>query len=232
MIEKNLNQLCGKTLSHLATSGAYAGVLHQTVIQPLEQLTAQAADQGFDLRIVSGFRSFERQLRIWNGKATGDRDLLNNDSEVVDVSRLSELELTHAILRWSALPGASRHHWGTDFDVYDAAAVSEDYVVQLTPEETQGSGPFARMHRWLDAVLPTTDFYRPYDEDRGGVAPEPWHLSYRPLADQYAKQLSPATVLCALKQGELLVGERIKVALHDCVSENIKDIYDRFIMSA
>ena len=32
-----------------------------------------------------------------------------------------------AILLWSALPGASRHHWGTDFDVFDRAAVPPDY---------------------------------------------------------------------------------------------------------
>ncbi len=27
-------------------------------------------------------------------------------------------------------------------------------------------------------------FYRPYAVDRGGVHPEPWHLSYAPLAQQ------------------------------------------------
>ena len=38
-------------------------------------------------------------------------------------------------MRWSAIPGSSRHHWGTDLDVYDAAAVTPDYQVQLTPQE-------------------------------------------------------------------------------------------------
>ena len=29
-------------------------------------------------------------------------------------------------------------------------------------------------------------FFRPYTTDRGGVAPEPWHLSYAPVARQRA----------------------------------------------
>ena len=32
--------------------------------------------------------------------------------------------LIETILLWSALPGGSRHHWGTDVDVFDAAAVA------------------------------------------------------------------------------------------------------------
>ncbi len=35
----------------------------------------------------------------------------------------AEAERVAAILVWSALPGASRHHWGTDCDVIDAAAL-------------------------------------------------------------------------------------------------------------
>ena len=232
MIKRNVEQLCGKTLSHLADDGDYAGVIHKDVVEPLRELQQQASREGFDLRVVSGFRSFERQLKIWNSKAGGDRDVLDNECQAIDISCLSELELTYAILRWSALPGASRHHWGTDFDVYDAAAISQDYEIQLVPEETEGNGPFAAMHRWLDEILPATDFYRPYEKDRGGVAPEPWHLSYRPLADKFAGQLSPSAVLYALKQGDLLVGERVEVALNDCIVKNIDDIYQRFISVA
>ncbi len=34
------------------------------------------------------------------------------------LQRSSEQQKLSAILRWSALPGASRHHWGCDFDVF------------------------------------------------------------------------------------------------------------------
>jgi LAS superfamily LD-carboxypeptidase LdcB len=33
-------------------------------------------------------------------------------------------------------------------------------------------------------------FFKPYDQDRGGIAPEPWHISYRPVAAQYATRVS------------------------------------------
>ena len=43
----------------------------QSVLEPLEKLTAVAKSAGFSLRIESAYRSFERQLSIWNRKATG-----------------------------------------------------------------------------------------------------------------------------------------------------------------
>ena len=39
------------------------------------------------------------------------------------MAQLSPAERIEAILRWSALPGASRHHWGTDLDLIDAHAI-------------------------------------------------------------------------------------------------------------
>ena len=40
-------------------------------------------------------------------------------------------------------------------------------------------------------IAQTPDFYRPYWQNpNSGVAPEPWHLSYRPVAQHYSQQLS------------------------------------------
>ena len=215
------DQATGKTTAHLADSGDYAGVLHKNVVQPFEALRAMASDAGFDLQIVSGYRSYSRQLAIWNAKAWGERPLLDDACNELELSRLSATETMHAILRWSALPGASRHHWGTDFDVYDAAAVDEGYKVQLVPEETIGGGPFTPMHKWLDKILPKTDFYRPYDEDCGGTCPERWHLSYRPVADLYAQKLSPTAILSTL--------DGVEIALRDNITEQIEIIFQRYI---
>ena len=35
-------------------------------------------------------------------------------------------------------------------------------------------------------------FFRPYGEDRGGVAPERWHLSFAPLSHEMERALTPA----------------------------------------
>lgn len=166
--------------------------LHPDVIGPLEDLCARAAAAGLDLRVASGFRSFERQLAIWNAKARGARPVLDDRGQPLDLGLLDDRARMHAILRWSALPGASRHHWGTDIDVWDAAAVPADYRLQLVAEEYAPGGPFFALHTWLAAEL-TGDagFSRPYAVDRGGVAPEPWHLSFAPLAREFAARLSP-----------------------------------------
>jgi LAS superfamily LD-carboxypeptidase LdcB len=104
---------------------------------------------------------------------------------------VSDLAWLEAILRFSALPGTSRHHWGTDLDIWDAAAVCVDYQPALEPSEYEQDGVFAEMTFWLDALISADDaegFYKPYNTDYGGVAPEAWHISYRPVASALQKQ--------------------------------------------
>ncbi|MEE8116250.1 MAG: D-alanyl-D-alanine carboxypeptidase family protein, partial [Gemmatimonadales bacterium] len=82
--------------------------VHEEVVEPFRSLKREARTAGFDLRILSGYRSFEQQLSIWNRKASGKLAVLDGDAVPLDVEALSEQELVFAILRWSALPGASR----------------------------------------------------------------------------------------------------------------------------
>lgn len=197
--------------------------LQAEVIAELLRLGDAANDAGFQLKVASSYRSFERQLLIWNNKASGLRPVLDDRGLPLDISRMSERDLVYAILRWSALPGASRHHWGTDLDVYDASRITPDYKVQLTQAETEGDGPFAEFHRWLDAVLNTQQFsfYRPYQKDRGGIAPEPWHLSYAPIAKRYAAALTVDVLRDQLTQTD--------IQLKSCILDNLDDIYQRFV---
>ena len=70
---------------------------------------------------------------------------------------------------------------------------TDDYAPQLLTSEYQRGGVFAAMSAWLDDQISADNaegFYKPYDVDRGGVAPEPWHISYRPVAQGYCRQLS------------------------------------------
>jgi hypothetical protein len=64
----------------------------------------------------------------------------------------------------------------------DAAALPAGYQLRVVPAEYQPGGPFARLTTWLDANMHAYGFFRPYATDRGGVSPEPWHLSYAPVA--------------------------------------------------
>ncbi|WP_347330898.1 M15 family metallopeptidase [Marinimicrobium locisalis] len=198
--------------------------LHRDVIRPLEQMTEAARRAGFSLQVASGYRSFERQRAIWEAKASGQRPVLDEWGQPLDVERLSELELTHAILRWSALPGASRHHWGTDMDVYDASALAKGDTLELTRAECEAGGSMYRFHQWLTGFLASEanpGFYRPYDMDRGGVAPEPWHLSFAPIANGYARAFTVDLLRRHLREHSL--------ALQATVVTHLPVLFERYV---
>ena len=221
--------LTGATEEHLCTAAdtTMPGVsLHRDAVKPFLRLQDAARDAGFELKILSGFRSFEQQLSIWNRKASGELAVLDSDAVPLNIGTLDEKELAFAILRWSALPGASRHHWGTDLDVYDAAAKPEGYEIELIPEEVNAGGMFAPLHEWLDKRMEVGDsfgFFRPYDRDRGGVAPERWHMSYAPVAGGYLGQLTTDVLSDTIA--------RAGMQLEQTVLQHIDDIYERFVIN-
>jgi LAS superfamily LD-carboxypeptidase LdcB len=189
-LEFTLDQLTGRSRAHLSDVANPACTLHKQVVSPFLTLRAAAAADGIDLVAVSSFRDFDRQLGIWNGKFRGERPMQDRAGQPLDAARLTAAERVEAILWWSALPGASRHHWGTDFDVVDAAAMPPGYRLRLVPEEYGAGGPFHRLTTWLDLRMHAFGFYRPFTTDRGGVSPEPWHLSYAPVAATAAAAFS------------------------------------------
>jgi LAS superfamily LD-carboxypeptidase LdcB len=197
--------------------------VHPQLIPALSALTQKAANAGFDMRIASGFRSFERQLLIWNRKASGVRPVLDKFGQPIDLNSLKEYQQVFAILGWSALPGASRHHWGTDIDVYDASRMPADYQLQLTLEETRGDGYCAAFHRWLTHELQRSPegFFRPYVAGVGGIAPEPWHLSYAPLARSFATQLTEARLRNIIKETD--------IACKGSILKNLRKIFNKYI---
>ncbi|SHF06098.1 LD-carboxypeptidase LdcB, LAS superfamily [Microbulbifer donghaiensis] len=216
--------LFGLSDEHVIVDPRSGQLLHPEALVAFERLCADARAAGFDPLVVSGFRSFERQRTIWNNKAAGLRPVLDSSGVALDVAQLSAVQTAFAILRWSALPGASRHHWGTDFDVVDVAAMPDDYRPQLTPQEVADEGIFGPFHCWLDARIAAGKSYglfRPYAKDRGGVAPERWHLSYAPRAFELQHLLSPERLCEQLQSCEL--------ELCDTVCAQMDEIYTRFV---
>jgi len=221
--------LTGRTETHLCATGDAEGLgapVHREVVGPFRRLREEAAREGFDLRILSGFRGFDRQLSIWNRKAGGELSVLDGAAVPLDIGTLTAGELVFAILRWSALPGASRHHWGTDVDVIDAAARPEGYEVELVPEEVESGGMFGPLHDWLDvriAASTSFGFFRPYDRDRGGVAPERWHLSCAPVAAPFVSELTPDVLRDTVQGAEM--------RLKDVVLDHLEEIFERFVVN-
>ena len=187
-------------------------------------MRAAALADGIDLTAFSGFRDFDRQLAIWNGKFRGERPMQDRAGRPLEPLQLSPRERVAAILWWSALPGSSRHHWGTDFDVKDASALPPGYRFQVVPAEYQPGGPFERLATWLDAHMHAFGFFRPYATDRGGVSPEPWHLSYAPLALRAQRSLT-APRLHELLSGVAIDGrEEVLASLPENFQRYVVDV--------
>ena len=78
------------------------------------------------------------------------------------------------ILEYSSMPGSSRHHWGTDFDL----------PVMINPYYEKGTG--LKIYTWMQENAASFGFCQPYspkDEARpNGYNEEKWHWSYMPVA--------------------------------------------------
>ena len=179
----NALELTGRARSHIVDIDEPRCSLHRDVALPFLTLRAAAASDGIDLIPVSSFRDFDRQLAIWNGKFRGERKMLDRGGAALDANALAPVQKVDAILWWSALPGASRHHWGSEVDVIDAGAMPAGYQPQLEPGEFAPGGVFGKLSAWLDGNAERFGFFRPYRTERGGVQVEPWHLSYAPVAE-------------------------------------------------
>ena len=115
---------------------------------------------------------------IWEAKWTGARKVQGGENLAESTPIPKERALK--ILRWSSMPGSSRHHWGTDIDIN---AFENDYF-------EKGKG--LKEYNWLIANGPKYGFCQPYtpkDASRpNGYNEEKWHWSYIPLAKKLSDQ--------------------------------------------
>jgi LAS superfamily LD-carboxypeptidase LdcB len=220
----SLDQLTGRSRTHLTELTDPPCALHKAAVAPFLAMRAAASADGIDLVAFSSFRDFDRQLGIWNGKFRGERPMQDRAGQPLDALALSPAERVTAILWWSALPGASRHHWGTDFDVLDGRAMPEGYQLRVVPAEYRAGGPFHRLTTWLDTHMHAFGFFRPYATDRGGVAPEPWHLSYAPVASRAQMGLSPEKLRGVLAAAPIEGKEEVLAALANNFSSYVANV--------
>ncbi|MBC8954337.1 M15 family metallopeptidase [Xenorhabdus sp. PB62.4] len=196
--------LTGLSTDHLVTlAGNHR--LQFNATKAFLAMQKDAAKAGFKLQPASSFRDFTRQQTIWNEKFRGQRPVLDDHSQPLNISEMSEGELCEAILRWSALPGASRHHWGTELDVYDPFLLPQGKKLLLEPWEYEDGGYFEPLTHWLTENMSHYDFYRPYIRHDAGVAYEPWHISYWPISHE-AEHLFDGNVLLNAWQGRDIAG--------------------------
>jgi len=198
--------------------------LHRDVISPFLAMQDAAQKDGIDLQLVSSFRGFDRQTAIFNRKWAGQAQLLDTNGDELPFEALSDNEKLHAILTWSALPGGSRHHWGTDIDVYDRAAVHNwGGKFNLVESEYLSGGPCHALSCWLADNMEQFGFYRPFSVNTGGVAVEPWHLSFRKTA-------------CVFENARHLDGftkaiEQSDIEGKTCILPQLPSLYNRYVLN-
>lgn len=222
-LKLNTAELLGTCSNHVVEieQGIY---VHAKMANRFKKLKQEAKLVGLDICIASGFRNFERQLLIWNAKFNNQRPVLDRQQQPIDMTKLTEWGKVQAIMTYTALPGTSRHHWGTDIDIYDKNAVSTDYQLQLLPSE-YNQGPFKQLSQWIITNSQQFGFYLPYQSNNAGIASEPWHISYEPLSSNYqnALQQNPQCLIACLTQSD--------IAGKQAILDNLEHILTHYVFN-
>lgn len=140
--------------------GGYKMYLRKETLDAFSKMRESALKDGINLAIASAARNFDYQKNLWNNKWNA----LSIDGG----------ERFKKILEYSAVPGTSRHHWGTDIDINNA-----------NPEYFRTSEG-ALVYEWLNKNAFSFGFCQTYTAkgpDRPtGYHEEKWHWSYLPIA--------------------------------------------------
>ncbi len=140
-------------------------LLRKETFEAFKKMYADAEKEGLILTIISATRNFNYQKGIWERKWA-------------DLSKKIDDPTARAknILRFSSMPGSSRHHWGTDIDI--------DNLSNAYFEKGKGK----RMYDWMKKNAAHYGFCQPYTEGRAtGYQEEKWHWTYMPLSKEFTE---------------------------------------------
>ena len=167
--------------------------LEKRTFNAFKKMEKAALMDGIELKIVSAYRSYERQKTIWNNKYLRFTEEYNLEPE----------KAINEIIRFSTIPGTSRHHWGTEIDIIDGKYEDEEDV--LIGEKFKKNGIFYEMKKWLDRNSEKYGFYIVYTDDkkRKGFEHEPWHFSYKPASMELLKLFRKSNLKKVIKNGEI-----------------------------
>ncbi len=136
--------------------------LRKEAYDAFKRMHAAALKDGITLTILSATRNFDAQKAIWERKWKRPQ-----------YEGKSDLERIIDIMKFSSMPGTSRHHWGTDIDMN---SLEPAYF-------TQGKGLL--IYQWLTKHASEFGYYQTYTSKtngRTGYEEEAWHWSYMPIA--------------------------------------------------
>ena len=217
-------EITGRSRTHVVQIHEPRFAAHKEAAKAFMEMRSEARLAGIDLIPFSTFRDFKTQLRIWNHKYSGKKPLYDINGNVRDYASLDEEQRIRHILDWSALPGGSRHQWGTEIDVVDGACMPNGYSPKLLPEEVREGGIFYPLHCWLDENIHRFGFFRPYKYYKGGMFPEPWHLSFAPISMDAINDVNPDLLTSVIKESDILGKELVLKMIPEIYQNHILNI--------
>ena len=191
-----------------------SGLLPEAYLK-FKQMQNDAKKEGVEIEIVSGYRSYQKQKKIWNNKY--NKNLKKGIFGIKNINK---------IIQYSTLPGTSRHHWGTDIDVTDKRFTPKgDLLIEKNYSE---NGIYSQLYRWMKKNSKNYGFYLVYDDSpkRKGFKFEPWHYSYKPLSEIFLKRFIEGNLLFKITQDSSLLGRKFinNSFLESYMKENLLDI--------
>jgi len=147
----------------------------------LEKMRKEARRQGVKIRVISAYRDFDHQNKIWKRKYK--KFIAKGFSSKGAVKKVKE---------YTAIPGTSRHHWGTDVDLSNGET-------RFTNHKRN------KFTNWMDSNAHKFGYYRVYTNNklRSGYNYESWHYSYRKLAKPMLEQYIKLDIIKELRKQKI-----------------------------
>lgn len=215
--EYSISELMGKEDIPLFGEGIN---LREEAHDAFVQMKKAAYSDGFDIKMISSFRDFYHQERIWEGKYI----------RFTEDDGMEPLEAIDKIIEYSTIPGTSRHHWGTDIDIIDGYPKTTGGV--LIPEKFEAGGPFEDFKKWLDENSESFGFFLVYTNEskRRGFKYEPWHYSYAPISIPMLTAFRKKNIVRLLQKEEFIGSEHFTLGfLQSYIRNNILDINPKLL---
>lgn len=149
-----------KKTNETMLSGTEDDLLQPLAISSWMKLKKQAADDGIPLKLISAYRSIEKQRELFMSRLL---DTGVTIEQIANGNGISQINLT---LTLTAVPGYSRHHTGYTIDMFcdDGNAVFDGSSCHQWLKADNYEK--AKRHGWIPSY--------PEDATEQGPEPEPW----------------------------------------------------------
>ena len=194
--------------------------LRKETADSLAKLITEAKKNGFSPYVASSYRNYDHQKRIWDNKYV----------KFTQQQKLSPSQAIQKIILYSTIPGTSRHHWGTDFDIIDAAKGIVDNP--LNEKHFNKNGVYHNFKLWMNENAESFGFYEVYtnDKNRKGFNYEPWHFSYLTTSCEMLREYINRNIISQIQSSNIKGSEYLTADfLNKYYSENIMDINKELI---